>query len=320
MINELMARAGASDLDREAWLAERRTGVTATEVRDLIRKGAKHERDLLAEKLDSAIGKDLSNIPAIAWGKQREPVLAAVLVAAGMQAESRVFHAAENPRYLASPDGVGWNPISDEIIVGEIKTASKPIGTTSDAFREYGYYDQMQWQMFVCGAARCLYVWEQHDGNFPNPAVLPHVAEWVERDDERIEYLRSVADVFLARLDGEREFTQRQLASIRVQAEGMAWHKAKAAEHEANLRGLIAGRSLSETIAGKRYGHVSVSYSGDKPKREPVVDMDAAKAAVPELFAAVEAAQLALDEALEKYTTTRTVMKRGRLTVKGLDK
>ena len=36
VLDELEARAGASDQDREQWLAERRRGVTATELRDIM--------------------------------------------------------------------------------------------------------------------------------------------------------------------------------------------------------------------------------------------------------------------------------------------
>lgn len=315
MIEELMARAGASDNDREAWLAERRQGVTATEVRELAKGGAGVRDQIAQEKRDGTTA--FAGNRYTEWGKQREPALNAVLAAAGIEPESRVFHG-ENPRYLASPDGIGVNPIDGEIIIGEIKTSSHEVMPGSDKFAEYGYYDQMQWQMLVCGAARCLYVLEQHDGNWPNPEPLPHRVAWVDRDDERIGQLIEVADEFLAFLDGERDLTARELAKIRVQAEGMAWHKAKAAEHEKKLRELIAGRAIKHELDGKRFGTVSVSYSGDKTVQEPTVDMDTARDEVPELFAAVEAAQLALDEALEKYTSMRSVAKRGRLTVKGV--
>ena len=36
-LTDLLARAGASDQDRAAWLAERRGGCTATEARDMYR-------------------------------------------------------------------------------------------------------------------------------------------------------------------------------------------------------------------------------------------------------------------------------------------
>ena len=50
MLEDLMARAGASDTDREAWLAERAQGVTATEIRDLAKCGAGFRLDLIAQK------------------------------------------------------------------------------------------------------------------------------------------------------------------------------------------------------------------------------------------------------------------------------
>ena len=49
-VADLMSRAGASDQDRPAWLAERRGGVTATEIRDLA-IGKKRQGELVDLKL-----------------------------------------------------------------------------------------------------------------------------------------------------------------------------------------------------------------------------------------------------------------------------
>ena len=95
-LTDLLGRAGASDTDREAWLAERRQGVTATEIRDLV-IGAISMRRLIDLKLGRIPESgDLSYIPVIGWGREREVVIADALRGSGIDAETRVFHAVGN--------------------------------------------------------------------------------------------------------------------------------------------------------------------------------------------------------------------------------
>lgn len=316
-LNDLFTRAGASDTDREAWLAERRTGITATEVRDLAKAGASKRKELLENKLDPEAATFTGN-QFTEWGRTREPVLGDVLRASGIEPESRIFHAAENPRHMASPDGIGFDPISDEIVLGEIKTSRHDLHPDGDHYPSTGYGDQMQWQMHVCGASRCLFVWEQHDNEWPHPTPLPHQAVWVERDQERIDQLVELADGFLAELDGEKAFSEWELTRIRVQAEAMEWHRQKAKLAETKLRALIKGRPLSESLAGKRFEQIKVSYSGDKPKQVTRFDSTAAQDAYPAEWEAFCAAEKAWDDLVrDKFTTTEWKPSTGRLTVKG---
>lgn len=221
-------RAGASDRVREEWLAERRGGITATEVRDLI-LGRISMIDLARRKLrpifvndettaDRAFWgpgeEDLSHVPVIAWGNEREPVIAGIVERGlGIRPETRVFASAENARWLASPDGVGVN-LLDELEVGEYKTSGKPkpYGAKVNsagraAFDASGYLWQMVWIMGVLGAARCRYVVEQRvdveGGGF---VAGPIAAQWVEFEDhaDEWEHAKRIADEFLAILDAER--------------------------------------------------------------------------------------------------------------------
>ncbi len=200
---ELEARAGASDQYRELWLAERRNGPTATEIRDLY-LGKLTVRELVDRKLGRTpeIG-DLSHIPVIGWGKEREPIIAAEVQRRYMIApESRVFKASDHPRKLASPDGVGVD-FDGELVVSEIKTAGKDIAPGTDAYRSKGYEAQMVWVMRVTGARRCLYAWEQRltlsglQGFEPGELKF----EWVEWNETLAARLERIADDFLAALD-----------------------------------------------------------------------------------------------------------------------
>jgi len=312
--DDLMARAGVSkDHDIDAWKAQRNLGVTATNIRDIVKSGSERKRILGIKRgePDTFTGNQYTE-----WGNAREDVLAPVLKGAGIEPESRVFFSAENPRYLASPDGVGED-LFGEIVLAEVKTSKHDLKPGSERFEASGYYDQMQWQMLVCGAARTLFVWEQHDDEWPTPTPFPHQVEWIDRDDDRIEYLRAVADEFLAELDGSKPFTDRELQRIRVQADKFALHRLRAAEAEQELRRLIGDRRISEALDSKRFDQVKVSFGGNGLKPALRVDEERAKQERPELWDALQAAQAAWQNTLaDRYTVRELKPSKGRLTVK----
>lgn len=222
-LDDLMTRAGASDHDREAWLAERNRGVTATQVRDLTVKGSAFRAELLQKKRDGVIDPPLTS-PAAVWGNEREPIIAEwVSRKYGIEPESRVFHHADEPRYLASPDGIGLAVLPGkkrrQLVISEIKTSWDLKTPGSAQFEKAGYNLQMQWTMFVTGAAACLYVLEQHDNEwrvcedgierpglwlnpFSGDATEPQrEVSWVLRDEATIAQLRKTADEFLHDLE-----------------------------------------------------------------------------------------------------------------------
>lgn len=212
MLEEILSRAGASDDDRPAWLAERHTGVTATEVRDLW-LGARKTQDLIDVKLGRATDPFIATKYTV-WGKTREPLIGErVAWSFGIEPEHRVFHAADNPGFLASPDGVAV--IGDRLLVGEYKTSNKPIPVGSALLTKKGYVAQMTWVMRVLGAtpehrrnARCLYAWEQHNndwadvgGRFPEPSnIVRYQESWVDYDEALAAELEDVAVAFLTEL------------------------------------------------------------------------------------------------------------------------
>lgn len=199
---ELEHRAGASDADRPAWLAERHGGITATEIRDLM-IGAVKEDDLIAVKLGwREEPANLGNIPVIRWGRRREPVIAETIrLQFAIAPESRVLRAIDNDRFLASPDGTGCT-FDGALLVSEIKTAGVDISPTSAAFVKKGYLFQVIWVMRVTGARRCLFAWEERievaPGRFEAGELHFH---WIDYDDAIAEQLEVVASDFLAHLD-----------------------------------------------------------------------------------------------------------------------
>lgn len=199
---DLMSRAGASDQDRPAWLAERRGGITATEVRDLA-TGKKRQGELVDLKLglkeDSFRGNAYTE-----WGKLREPYLAAIAERRGIAAESRVFHAASDSRWLASPDGVGAD-FDGGLLVGEYKTSGHDLTPGSPSFERTGYFEQMQWAMHVTGARRCLFIWEERLGTLETGFEAGRQFEhWIEYHESAAKHLVTVARRFLTALDKKR--------------------------------------------------------------------------------------------------------------------
>lgn len=212
---------------RQAWLDQRYGGVTATDIRDC-HQGSKR-REIITEKV-LRVGEDLSNIPAVNHGNLREPLLADwVHGKFGITPCDYVYAHGENPRYLASPDGITVDPFSKELRYGtqdavlcEIKTSRNDLHpgkvtddpipalleiTPDSKFDRSGYYTQMQWQMFVMNANACLFVWEQRlDEMDPETKTFkiagPPQFVLVPRDQKLIDRLANdVAPALLAEID-----------------------------------------------------------------------------------------------------------------------
>jgi hypothetical protein len=181
-LEALLLRAGASDTDRDAWLAQRAQGVTGTEIRDL-HLGVKRSADLIAEKL----GRKQTSFAGNAftrWGNEREVEIARVLEwQYGVAPETRLFRSADNPRFLVSPDGTGTT-IDGELLGAEIKTCGEECGLGSAAFEKKGYLIQIVWAMVVTGARRWLYAWEFRHGTMQSGFEAGALSvEWVVWDD-----------------------------------------------------------------------------------------------------------------------------------------
>lgn len=317
VLERLEERAGPSDADREQWLAERRTGITATEVRDLyLRKIS--VRELVDRKLGRVpdVG-DLSHIPVIGWGKFREPHIAAIVEQRfGIRPESRVFRAADEPRFLASPDGVGVN--FDEMLqVCEIKTAGKNVAPWTDSYAEKGYEIQQQWVMRVLGAQRSLFAWEKRetlpDGQFVNGELQ---FEWVARNDLLIEKLEALARRFLKALDKAAAEPVPEAEPIDEVLDTHAVNYLRALDLEREAKALKAPAWAALLAAGKSQTSAlaRITYNPGTELEVEDVDFEAAKAANATLHARLELAHAALRDAeaawsehCEAFKTTKTV-------------
>lgn len=214
-----------------AWYAARRVGVTATEARD-IAKGYKSDREKIKREKLTGQRVDLTGNRYVEYGNLREPIIAAWIASRfGIPASDALYIRNDDPRRLATPDGVEVDPFGN-VFVSETKTSKHDLtpGTINEVgvlvltkglggnwylpdnhFASTGYYDQMQWQMFVLGAHRTLFAYEQHDSDWSGwPTRAPKTLRpepgwcWIERDEKRIAELIEIVDAFMVEVEEAR--------------------------------------------------------------------------------------------------------------------
>lgn len=184
---------------RDEWLDARKKYVTATEVSQLIRRSQSYWDELREIKDGRRQAPDIGHLPAVRHGRDREEAIVPTVrnVDSRLQHNERLF--VLNGRYAATPDLVS----DDREIVGEIKAVKdKRLDTcrNSSGWPTPAYYDQMQWQMFVTGAGRCVFAWEPYEdwGGELVPREDYRAHQIVKFDRQRVAELKKVADKFLA--------------------------------------------------------------------------------------------------------------------------
>jgi hypothetical protein len=187
-----LGRIVADSTDRVAWLRARSQGITATDVAKLATEKSVH--NAAREKIN---GSGFGGNPYTDHGRAREPEIAAwVLANYGIEPSTNLFHAAGQPRHLATPDGLGLGQ-GGVFELAEIKTTSKPWRSIPRS-----YLRQIWWQQYVLGADRTLLVWEEHDNFVPRSAVPE--CRWIDRDDDQISILVGFADQLIDLLNHQR--------------------------------------------------------------------------------------------------------------------
>lgn len=309
---------------RQAWLDQRRGGITATEIRDWENPGDR--RKIIGGKVTGEF-EDLSHVTAINHGNLREPQIAAwVEERFGIAPCDAVYSHGENPRWLASPDGVALDPFTGALLVGapaarlsEIKTSARDLlpGALDESrvlvavdpssyFAKRNYYDQVQWQMLVMNATMTLFVWEQHDGKIdPETGTYSPVGPpqwcWIPRDQARIDVLveragRALPEIDAARLTlalgGLPPASEIPAEDAALMADLFAARQAeaiaKAAKEKAwkALQAKYVGEDKPDVSLDGGFGRLTVSTT-TKPVTKP--DMDAARKKAPALIAKYEA-------------------------------
>ncbi|MEO6827130.1 MAG: YqaJ viral recombinase family protein [Microbacteriaceae bacterium] len=185
-----LARIVADSTDRVTWLSARRHGVTATDVARLTSVGS-----VAAVARDKLLGAGFAGNAFTEHGLAREPVIARwVQSEYGIRHSTSLFHATAEPQHLATPDGV-LVAADGALLLAEIKTTNRPWRCIPRS-----YLRQVWWQQYVLGAERTLVVWEEHH-EFVPVREKPR-CRWVDRDENEIAQLVSLADRVLKIMNG----------------------------------------------------------------------------------------------------------------------
>lgn len=178
--------APISSENRNEWLEARRWGVTATDVKKIVKLNGEpsvQRVGLLEKKLSGARDPDFA---AFQHGRDREPIIAEWARQEFGVVHNQYLMCGTNSSHLATPDGHG------EDFIVEIKTSVKELIPTSKMYR-----DQIQWQLHVTNTEKVLLIVE-------NRYSLERDYMWVLRNEERIQTLTTHADYFLEELQSLR--------------------------------------------------------------------------------------------------------------------
>jgi putative phage-type endonuclease len=193
--DRLIARSGT-----EEWYKAREYGISATTVA----KAAAGPGGYNAE-LERALHPEANIIednPYMKFGRDWEQWIVEALPASyGITANDWLIAAAEQPRHLATPDGLN----ADWSIIAEVKTTGKDWDGTAIPIQ---YRRQVQWQMYVTGATKCVFAWllrvEDNNGIFA-PAWLEPKIVIIDRDEDMIKDLIDVAQRFVTDFNNYKE-------------------------------------------------------------------------------------------------------------------
>jgi predicted phage-related endonuclease len=124
------------------------------------------------------------------FGRDMEPVLAKhVHERFGILPNEWLIANRDTVWHLATPDGLSL----DHDLIAEIKTTGQDWESRSIPIQ---YRRQVQWQLHVTGASRCLFAWMLRidvDGVFAPAWFEPQVL-WIDRDEDMISSLIDTAD------------------------------------------------------------------------------------------------------------------------------
>jgi hypothetical protein len=183
-----LTRVVADSSDRIAWLRARSRGITATDVAKL-----STPRSVETAARDKWFGTRFSGNAFTDHGKDREPAIAQwVQDHHGIAPSSLLFHAEQDARHLATPDGLAVTD-AGELLLAEIKTTNKPWRSIPR-----NYLRQVWWQQYVLGADRTLFVWERHEDFVP---VGEPECRWVDRDENEIGALVRLAGQLVSSIE-----------------------------------------------------------------------------------------------------------------------
>ena len=180
--------------DRAAWLNARKKVLTATDIARLYCGGPAEWQNVREEKNGRTRDFDTKYM---AWGREREATLtdyAMTFVDSRLLPNDKLLIMDADMRIGATPDMVG------ERVVGEMKTSKHSMPDMRAGLDLKGqalrYYIQVQVQMLVTNAEVCVFVWEQHDDEWPHPTPMHIEHQFILPDTEAMVAIREIVDKF----------------------------------------------------------------------------------------------------------------------------
>jgi hypothetical protein len=173
----------------EAWLEARRHGVSATAVAEAATPSG------FRNVVDNW-GVPVEENAYMTFGKEAEPELMRHAHQEHGILPSDWLIAGENPRHLATPDGLSI----DHTTIAEAKTTGKDWATPPIKYRR-----QIQWQLAQTGAERCLLVWNLRvpdDAGWFYLGWIEPTTLWIERNPDMIAELNVAAERLLEATSG----------------------------------------------------------------------------------------------------------------------
>lgn len=300
----------------EAWLEGRSEGVTASEIHRVARGGPSVRREVLDGKLN---GSRFRGNAHTRRGHLRESLLveaaAAEVARLGgtLAPNGALWAAADEPLFLATPDGVG--SLGGRIVGAEVKSLTKRPDRIDPS-----HYSQVQWGLRVLGAERWLYAFEvvDEDGTSLEDPTL----RWIERDEEYIAHLEDGARRFIAWREAGAPDVDELDDDLAVAL--AAWVGAKRVADAASRLERVAKGKLEKLVAdiphAERFGAVRVGVNGGFQRvvsESTVLDEEAWREAAPaehlqwvklrEGLAGLEAAAIAAHPKAKVARSTRLV-------------
>jgi len=176
----------------QGWLLARRGGVTATQVAKAATKAGLEQA--VTDYIDDT---QIPDNPYMAFGRDFEPVIArTVHTKFDILPNEWLIRNDKSPHHLATPDGLS----PDHTMIAEIKTTGKD---WADGVIPIQYRRQVQWQLHVTGAERCLFAWMKRIdvGGVFAPAWFEPESLWMERDEGMIDVLQDTAEQLWRRVN-----------------------------------------------------------------------------------------------------------------------
>lgn len=182
-MTDLYDRVVCDSADREAWMLARRPGLGASDVAAY----AKPESWPLYLRAKLAHGTFTGNSYTDRGHRLEGPILASQ----GLQQNTLMFHAVDEPLFFATPDGV------TDTELAQVKTTKHAGGRRIRV--PAAHRRQMWWEQYVTGYDTTRYIVLRYDAD-GNPLTMEPEVVIFDRDDAEIRKLLNIARPVLAAL------------------------------------------------------------------------------------------------------------------------